>query len=209
MSYNVDEIKAIPIESVFATYGYPLKRVGSKLWANIRNEKTPSLAVYPNTNTWCDFGDGNRGGSVIDLVMKFEGVNSGQAMQILAQRFGIENESEGELNFLPTKNQFEKIGINSERVMFNLDNNLEKYSFEELEEREKKYSISMKELSERERDFYHKILDDKAIPILKEKSKYFEEMCIKYQMQDTLLDRGVYEKIILAQASDINERINI
>ncbi|WP_439481614.1 toprim domain-containing protein [Cyclobacterium plantarum] len=35
-----------------------------------REEKTPSFKVHPNKNLWVDFGDGNAGGTLIDLVLK-------------------------------------------------------------------------------------------------------------------------------------------
>lgn len=35
-----------------------------------RDEKTPSFKVDPVKNLWVDFGDGNNGGTLIDLVLK-------------------------------------------------------------------------------------------------------------------------------------------
>src|SRR5690554_1911396 len=35
-----------------------------------REEKTPSFKVDPVKNLWVDFGDGNTGGTLIDLVLK-------------------------------------------------------------------------------------------------------------------------------------------
>lgn len=35
-----------------------------------REEKTPSFKVHPIKNLWVDFGDGNAGGTLIDLVLK-------------------------------------------------------------------------------------------------------------------------------------------
>ncbi|MEX2569224.1 MAG: transposase, partial [Cyclobacteriaceae bacterium] len=35
-----------------------------------RDEKTPSFKVDPIKNLWVDIGDGNTGGTLIDLVLK-------------------------------------------------------------------------------------------------------------------------------------------
>ncbi|SHN22968.1 CHC2 zinc finger [Cyclobacterium lianum] len=39
-----------------------------------REEKTPSFKVHPIKNLWVDFGDGNAGGTLIDLVLKMNPV---------------------------------------------------------------------------------------------------------------------------------------
>ena len=35
-----------------------------------REERTPSFKVHPSKNLWVDYGDGNAGGTLIDLVLK-------------------------------------------------------------------------------------------------------------------------------------------
>lgn len=51
-------------------------------------EKTASLKIYPEQNTWHCFGCG-RGRDVIDWQMHSSGVLFPEAMRILAERFGI------------------------------------------------------------------------------------------------------------------------
>lgn len=83
---NTDELRAIPIEEVLASYGHePVKRYGGYLMyrSPLREDRTPSLKVDLATNHWKDFGDDSRG-SVIDLVMRMEHCGLKQAMQRLA-----------------------------------------------------------------------------------------------------------------------------
>ncbi|MBD3631281.1 toprim domain-containing protein [Cyclobacterium sp.] len=50
-----------------------------------REEKTPSFKVHPVKNLWVDFGDGNAGGTLIDLVLKMNpGYTISDAIQEIA-----------------------------------------------------------------------------------------------------------------------------
>jgi DNA primase len=54
-------------------------------------ERTPSLHVYPDKQSWICYGAGcGRGGSVFDFVMEIEGVDFGGALRQLAKRANIE-----------------------------------------------------------------------------------------------------------------------
>ena len=53
------------------------------------NEKTPSFHVYPDTQSYYCFGCHN-GGNIFSFVMKSEGLDFKQALELLARRAGIE-----------------------------------------------------------------------------------------------------------------------
>lgn len=48
----------------------------------LRNEKTSSLKLYRDTNSWADFGSGE-GGSIIDFIMKAENIDFNEALNKL------------------------------------------------------------------------------------------------------------------------------
>src|SRR3990167_764534 len=52
------------------------------------DDKTPSLVVTPESNLWHCLGACNVGGSVIDWVMKVEGVSFRHAVELLRERSG-------------------------------------------------------------------------------------------------------------------------
>lgn len=67
-----------------------LRRKGTD-WKGLcpfHHEKTPSLNVRPSRNTWKCFGCG-AGGDVISFVMEIEGKTFPEAMQLLADLYGV------------------------------------------------------------------------------------------------------------------------
>jgi len=83
-----DGIKeSLSIVDVTAFYGVEVKR-GNKALCPLHNEKTPSFTVYPNSNSWHCFGCGV-GGSTIDFVMAFFGLNPLEAAKKLDTDFRL------------------------------------------------------------------------------------------------------------------------
>ena len=90
----VDEIKdRLDIVEVIQPY-VPLKKAGRnyKGLCPFHAEKTPSFVVFAETGTWHCFGACGTGGDVFTFVMKRENLSFGEALQLLAQRAGVELE---------------------------------------------------------------------------------------------------------------------
>ena len=86
-----EEIRArLNIEDVVSEY-VQLKRAGRnfKGLSPFSGEKTPSFIVSPEKNIWHDFSS-NKGGDVFSFVMEVEGVDFRGALEILAQRAGVD-----------------------------------------------------------------------------------------------------------------------
>ena len=56
------------------------------------NTRTPSFVVWPETGTWKCFGACNTGGDVFTFVMKRDGLDFKDALQLLAGKVGVELE---------------------------------------------------------------------------------------------------------------------
>lgn len=164
--YDLDEIIAIPIEQVAEMYGVKLVRNGNSLWGAVRQEKTASTKFYTSTNTFCDFGNGNRGGNVINLVAYITGCDNESAIKTLAESFGIQpiNNIREQRDFDLTNSQYEKIGVQAELATMNFDIDVEKYGIEKTMQFTDKYRMSVQQLAKEYPDTYANMLKHKAIP---------------------------------------------
>lgn len=97
LDYIIQEIKKnLPILDVADEFGLKLKRKGRSYWTlcPVHEEKTPSCSLVPNTDSTKDFyhcfGCGI-GGDQINLFARLSNLSNGQAISLLANRFGLEN----------------------------------------------------------------------------------------------------------------------
>jgi DNA primase catalytic core len=75
----------VSVQRLIEARGIELKRQGKNLAGHcpFHNDRTPSLIVTPENNTWHCMGACNVGGSPIDWVMKAEGVSFRHAAELL------------------------------------------------------------------------------------------------------------------------------
>ena len=55
----------------------------------VTHDKTASLALYPNTNRFCDFANGNLSGDCISFVAYVRGCNNWHALKALQTYYGL------------------------------------------------------------------------------------------------------------------------
>lgn len=100
MKTEIEQIKSIPIAQVAKDLGFDIK--GNKAINNpLRNERHVSVAFYPETNSYMDFG--GDGGSVIDLYKNALGKTTAEAIKALKEDYNIEDVKDYEIVTVPNK----------------------------------------------------------------------------------------------------------
>ena len=81
----------VSLVRLMESQGFELKKHGKDYICRcpFHNDKTPSLVVSPNKNLWNCLGACGVGGSVIDWVMKREGISFRRAVEILQHDVGV------------------------------------------------------------------------------------------------------------------------
>jgi DNA primase len=86
---NIETLKqTVNILDVVESYA-PLKKSGGQYLAlenPLRDEKTPSLRIYEDTQSWYDFGSGE-GGDIIDFIKAAEDIDTKMAINFLQEKF--------------------------------------------------------------------------------------------------------------------------
>jgi DNA primase catalytic core len=79
----------VPLQRLVESYGVKLKKKGKDLigLCPFHDDKEPSLVISPDKNLWHCMGACQEGGSVIDWIMKTEGVSFRHAVEILKERW--------------------------------------------------------------------------------------------------------------------------
>lgn len=85
--YCIDDLQSVSILSIAKDLGLKVTRQ-KKCLCPFHEDKKPSLKFWPDINGWKCFGCGEKG-TVIDLVMKKEGLKFHEACEWIAQQHGI------------------------------------------------------------------------------------------------------------------------
>lgn len=179
----IEQIEQIPIIEVLPDiFGIEVEKRGRNYFCKLRNEATASCCIYPATNTWCDFGDGNRGGNVIILVQYLQNMDWHDAVKFLAERYGIEAERQN-ANAFPTVYEFSKIGIAADLATKNFDFDLATYGLEKTAEFSAKYAMTLEALSKKYPYVYYNVLRARAIPfIAQRRNDYYQSILSNYRL---------------------------
>ena len=78
--YDIEKIKQIPIKDFISRF--TVIKNHSQAICPIHREKTPSLQIYEETNSWFCFGHGS-GGSIIDFMMELNKYSLNEALDDL------------------------------------------------------------------------------------------------------------------------------
>ena len=93
-------------------YGVEVNR-NNKALCPIHNEKSPSFTVYKQSNSWHCFGCG-AGGSVIDFVMAYFGLDATEAAKKLDSDYNL-----GLLDYKPTQEELNKQAVQRAKTQAN------------------------------------------------------------------------------------------
>jgi len=77
-------IEAVPITRVLEYYGLDGRRVGGRIQMRcvFHEDRTPSLMIYPDSNSFYCFGCG-KGGNIFNFVMEKENTGFNEALKII------------------------------------------------------------------------------------------------------------------------------
>lgn len=91
-----EELGRIGIIRVAADFYSEPKRKGSVFFVKspVTHDKTASLALYPNTNRFCDFANGGASGDCISFVAYVRGCNQWEALKELRGFYGLTDSRE-------------------------------------------------------------------------------------------------------------------
>ncbi len=86
-----EELNQIGITKICSDFYIEPKKEGSVFFTKSPStqDKTFSLALYPNSNRFCDFANGNYSGDVVGFVSYIKGINNWQALQELKSFYGL------------------------------------------------------------------------------------------------------------------------
>lgn len=207
--FNLKKIKAIPCGDIARKHGLNIKEKHGRLWGKLRpEEKTESFSINMEKNLWYDFGTGE-GGSVIDLLMEIEGISFKEAINQLANDYGLTKESTQGWRPL-TDNQYRKIGIQSERATMNFAFDLNKHTVQQLERWSNKYNMSVGKLAEKHPKTYEKMLNKVAVREIKTFIDIYDSKIKAYKDPNTNKATKSFIKSTLKEdENEINYRVNL
>lgn len=193
--YNLDQVRSIPILDVCESLGIQVEKHGNRSYfVKLRDEKTASCKLYldgkDGYDSFCDFGNCKNGGDVIKFTAEYLGCSWQEALDHLADRFGIPaiNNSEYMNRNELTDIEWKKLGVHGDLATKNFDFDLEKYSLESAQKFSEKYAMPVNQLR---KDFPNKyvyeIIKKRAIPfVYKMRNNYYFDLYCALSFQRDL-----------------------
>lgn len=138
--YSEEDIQRVTesndIVDVISEY-ITLKRSGAnyKALCPFHNEKTPSFMVSPSKQFYNCFGCGE-GGDVVGFVMKYQNIDFPEALEILADRAGIELEKNQSKDYENKQNKISRL--------YDLNREAAKYFYDTLKKSKDSYNYLLK-----------------------------------------------------------------
>lgn len=171
--YNLDEVLSVSILDICNYLGVPVEGSGRSKFCKMRNEKTASCKLYLDNqdghDTFCDFGDGNRGGNVINFVMTRERCDRQKAIDWIAETFGLQPQNNTDyenVNELSDR-AWQKLGVYGDLATKNMEFDLEHNPLEKVQKDSEKYAMPVNQLrKDYPTKYAQEILKKKAIPFV-------------------------------------------
>lgn len=93
--FKIEELNMIGIVKVCTDfYHTPNNRLFVK--SPVTSDKNWSMKLYPQSNSFCDFANGNKGGDIIRLVSYVQNIDNWQALRLLKEYYGLSGEPDRE-----------------------------------------------------------------------------------------------------------------
>lgn len=182
--YNLEAIKEIPIKTILDDLGYKRARNGMY---NIRGEKTASVKVYENTNSYYDFGCAS-GGNVINLIKETQNMDIKDSINFLGERYSVPYEQIGiqtqEKSFYLSSKDWADLGIDFKIASKNYIPNPKLTSKEHTNIIRKLSKINMNDLINKEPSIFKDIIQHNVIPLyINKRNRYLYNMYISCNSQ--------------------------
>ncbi len=205
--YDLKELKAIPLADVARRYNISLTQKGGRLWGKLREESAPSFSINIDKNLWYDFGS-SKGGSTIDLLAEIEGITSKEAINKLAELFGVQNRNIPGWSPL-TDSQYKDIGIEASLATVNFSYDLRVHTPQQLARWNAKYAIPVRELAEKYPDDYNYLVNKIAGDHIKEISDLYSYKLRLAAEQAPSSQRNLYISWAETDANEINRKYEL
>ena len=187
-NFDLNEVKNIPILDVCDYLNLSVQKKGKNYWCRVRPEKTPSVILHTDNNTFYDFGNAEHG-SNIDLVCYATGLSFSEALQALGEAFHLHPEhrySAQKRYRVMSIADYARIGLYADLATKNFTFPVERYSIERLMKIEQRYKMTMNELRQKHPKIYERIIKEKAIPCVNRlRNLYYLDIWKYYNFLET------------------------